>query len=72
DSIILDKKEILPCATYLEGEYGIRDTVIGVPVKLGRKGIEQIIELELTDGEKKALADSAKAVRELVDIMKLG
>jgi len=72
DSIILDKKEILPCATYLEGEYGIRDTVIGVPVKLGRKGIEQIIELELTDGEKKALADSAKAVRELVNIMKLG
>jgi len=72
DTIILDKKEVLPCATYLEGEYGIRDTVIGVPVKLGKSGIEQIIELELTPDEKQALADSAKAVRELVKTMKLG
>jgi malate dehydrogenase len=67
--IILDKKEILPCATYLEGEYGIKDTVIGVPVKLGKSGIEQIIELDLTPQEKAALATSAKAVRELVDLM---
>ena len=71
DAVILDKKEILPCATYLEGEYGIKDTVISVPVKLGRNGIEQIIELDLTAEEKAALANSAKAVRELVDVMKL-
>jgi malate dehydrogenase len=72
DAIILDKKEILPCATYLEGEYGIKDTVISVPVKLGKSGIEQIIELELTPQEKQALATSAKAVKQLVNIMKGG
>ena len=72
DSIILDEKKILPCATYLEGEYGIKDTVLGVPVKLGRNGIEQIIELELNDEERKALTKSAGAVRELVKTMKLG
>lgn len=71
DAIILDKKKILPCATYLEGEYGIKDTVITVPVKLGRNGIEQVIELELTAEEKAALASSAEAVRELINIMKL-
>jgi len=71
DAIILDEKRILPCATRLEGEYGIRDIVIGVPVKLGRGGIEQIIELELTDEEKAALTSSAKAVQELVKRMKL-
>ncbi len=69
--IILDKKQILPCATYLDGEYGIKDTVISVPVKLGKRGIEQIIELELTAEEKSALTNSAKAVRELINIMKL-
>lgn len=68
-AIILDKKQILPCATCLDGEYGIKDTVISVPVKLGKSGIEQIIELELTAGEKSALADSAQAVRELVQAM---
>ena len=71
DAVILDKKEILICAAYLEGEYGIKDTVIGVPVKLGRNGIEQIIELELTDEEKTALAKSAEAVREIVKGMQL-
>lgn len=71
EAIILDKKEILPCAAYLEGEYGINDTVIDVPVKLGKDGIEQIIELELTTEEKAALATSAKAVQELVKVMKL-
>ena len=70
EAIILDKKQILPCATFLDGEYGIKDTVISVPVKLGKNGIEQIIELELTAGEKSALADSAQAVRELVEGMK--
>jgi len=72
ETIILDQKEILPCAAYLEGEYGIKDTVIGVPVKLGRKGIKQIIELELTAEEKAALAKSAEAVQELIKTMKLG
>jgi len=72
EAIILDKKEILPCAAYLDGEYGIKDTVIGVPVKLGRNGIEQIIQLELTKEERQALADSAKGVQELVRAMKSG
>ena len=70
-AILLDKKQILPCAAYLDGEYGIKDTVITVPVKLGKNGIEQIIELELTAEEKAALANSAKAVDELVTAMKL-
>jgi malate dehydrogenase len=71
DTIILDKKEILPCAAYLEGEYGINGVVVGVPVKLGKKGIERIIELELTPEEDAALKKSANAVRELVDVMNL-
>lgn len=72
EAIILNKKEIFPCATYLKGEYGIKDTVISVPVKLGKNGIEQIIELELTPEEKQTLATSAKAVREVIDVMKGG
>jgi malate dehydrogenase len=72
DAVILDRKSILPCAAYLDGEYGIKDTVISVPVKLGRNGIEQIVELELTPDEKQALATSANAVRELINTMKLG
>ncbi len=72
EAIILDKKQILPCAAYLKGEYGIKDTVISVPVKLGKNGIEQIIELDLTPEEKVALANSAEAVQELVKTMKLG
>jgi malate dehydrogenase len=71
ECIFLDKKRILPCATYLEGEYGIRDVVVGVPVKLGRNGVEQIIELKLTPEESAALKKSAEAVRELVKVMKL-
>jgi len=71
DAIILDKKEILPCAVYLEGEYGISGVVVGVPVKLGKNGIEQIIELELTPEEDVALKKSANAVRELVRVMNL-
>ncbi|MDH5696701.1 MAG: malate dehydrogenase, partial [Dehalococcoidia bacterium] len=69
---VLDKKEILLCAACLEGEYGIKDTVIGVPVKLGKRGIEQIIELELTAEEKQALANSAEAVKQLIKTMKSG
>jgi malate dehydrogenase len=71
EAIVLDKKRILPCATYLDGEYGIKDSVISVPVKLGKDGIEQIIELELTAEEKSALASAAKAVRELIKTIKL-
>ena len=71
DAVVLDRKEILPCAACLEGEYGLRDTVIGVPVKLGSDGIEQVIELELTDEEKAALADSAGVVRGMIKVMGL-
>ena len=72
EAIVLDKKEILLCAACLEGEYGIKDTVIGVPVKLGKRGIEQIIELKLTAEEKQALANSAEAVKQLIKTMKSG
>ncbi|MBW2192616.1 MAG: malate dehydrogenase [Deltaproteobacteria bacterium] len=70
ESILKDKKKILPCAAYLQGEYGINDLFIGVPVKLGTNGIEDIIEITLTDEEKAALNSSADAVRELKDILK--
>ncbi|HLZ19700.1 MAG TPA: malate dehydrogenase [Smithellaceae bacterium] len=66
ESILKDKKKILPCAAYLEGEYGISGLFVGVPVKLGRNGIEQIISLRLKADEKKALDKSARAVSELV------
>ena len=71
DAIMLDKKRILPCAAYLEGEYGIRGLFVGVPVKLGANGIEQIIEAKLTPEEQAELTKSAEAVRELVEAMKL-
>lgn len=70
ESILKDKKKILPCAAYLEGEYGISGLFVGVPVKLGKKGVEQIISLKLTADEKKALDKSAAAVQELVNAMK--
>ncbi len=70
EAILKDKKKILPCAAYLEGEYGINDLFIGVPVKLGSKGIEQIIEIELTADEKAKLLKSAEAVQGLKDTLK--
>jgi malate dehydrogenase len=70
ESILKDKKKVLPCAAYLEGEYGVNGLYVGVPVKLGAKGVEKIFELKLDDAEKAALAKSAGAVQELVDIMK--
>ncbi len=70
ESILKDKKKILPCATYLEGEYGIHDLFIGVPVKLGAAGIEEIIEIKLTNEEQAALNKSAAAVKELVENLK--
>jgi malate dehydrogenase len=65
ESILKDKKKVLPCAAYLEGEYGIRDLFIGVPVKLGAQGVEQVIEIKLSAEENAALQKSAAAVQEL-------
>jgi malate dehydrogenase len=70
ESILKDKKKILPCAVYLQGEYGQQDLFIGVPVKLGAKGVEDIIEITLADEEKQALQKSADAVQELKDLLK--
>ncbi len=70
EAILKDKKKILPCAAYLEGEYGIEGLFIGVPIKLGAQGVEEIIEIKLTDEEEKALQHSAGAVRKLVEDMK--
>jgi malate dehydrogenase len=71
DAIMHDKKKILPCSAYLEGEYGISGVFVGVPVKLGSSGIEEIIQLKLTPEEQAALEKSANAVRDLVAVMKL-
>ena len=71
EAILKDKKKILPCAVYLQGEYGIRDLFVGVPVKLGAGGAEQVIEIVLEPGEQAALDKSAAAVKELVDILGL-
>ena len=70
ESILKDKKKVLPCAAYLEGEYGINGLFVGVPVKLGARGIEKIFEVKLNAEEKAGLAKSAAAVQELVDVMK--
>jgi malate dehydrogenase len=69
EAILKDKKKILPCAAYLEGEYGIKGLYVGVPVKLGTKGIEQIIEIKLTELEQSELNRSADAVKELVAVI---
>jgi malate dehydrogenase len=69
DSILLDKKMIMPCSVHLEGEYGINGVFVGVPVKLGAKGVEQVIQLELSAEEKAALNKSADAVREILTVM---
>jgi len=69
EAILKDKKKILPCAVFLEGEYGINNLFVGVPVKLGKNGVEQIIEINLTNDERAALQKSAGAVQELIDIL---
>ncbi len=69
EAILKDKKKILPCAVYLEGEYGVQGLFVGVPVKLGARGIEQIIEIKLTPEEQAALKKSADSVKELVGII---
>src|SRR3989475_11149886 len=71
EAILKDKKKILPCAAYLSGQYGGRGLYVGVPVKLGRSGVEQIVEITLTPDEQAAFKKSADAVRELVDKLKL-
>ena len=70
EAILKDKKKVLPCAAYLEGEYGMKGLFVGVPAKLGRRGIEQILQITLSPDEAAALGRSAAAVRELTD--KLG
>ena len=69
DAIILDRKRVIPCSVYLQGQYGINDLYVGVPIKLGAGGVQQVIEIELTEEEHAALQSSAGAVRELVEAM---
>jgi malate dehydrogenase len=69
EAILKDKKKILPCSVFLQGEYGIKDLFVGVPVKLGAKGVEQIIQIKLTPEENAALQKSAAAVKELTDVI---
>ena len=69
DAVVLDQKRVLPCTALLQGEYGIDDLYMGVPVKLGAGGIEEIVELELTDDERRALDASAAAVRDVVSVL---
>ena len=70
ESILKDKKKVLPCAAYLEGEYGINGVFVGVPVKLGASGIEKIYEIQLTADEQAMLKKSADSVHELVEVLK--
>ena len=69
EAILKDKKKILPCSVFLQGEYGVHDLFVGVPVKLGARGVEQIIEIKLTAEEDAALKKSAASVKELVDVI---
>jgi malate dehydrogenase len=71
EAILLDKKKILPCSVFLQGEYGVRDLFVGVPCKLGARGLEQIIEIKLTPEEDAAFKKSAAAVKELVEVIKV-
>ncbi len=70
ESILKDKKRVLPCSAFLQGEYGIQDLFVGVPVKLGAQGVEKVFEIQLTPEEKAALQKSANAVKELVEVMR--
>src|SRR5437588_727949 len=70
ESILKDKKKVLPCAAYLQGEYGISELFVGVPVKLGKEGIEKIYEIKLEAAEQAALKKSADAVKELIEVIK--
>jgi len=69
EAILKDKKKIMPCAAYLEGEYGINGLYVGVPVKLGERGIEQIVQIKLAADEQAALNKSAESVKELIGVI---
>ncbi|MFM7309471.1 MAG: malate dehydrogenase, partial [Flavobacteriales bacterium] len=69
EAIVRDQKRIFPCCVWLQGEYGLKDIYLGVPVVLGKNGVEKIIELKLSDDEKQLLDSSAKAVREVMDVL---
>jgi len=71
EAILRDKKKILPCAVYLEGEYGLNGLFVGVPVKLGARGAEEIVQIKLTAEENAALQKSAASVRELITVLGL-
>jgi malate dehydrogenase len=71
EAIVNDQKRILPCSAWLEGEYGMSGLFLGVPVKLGRNGLERVVEVTLTDDERAALEKSAQAVREPMAVVKL-
>ncbi len=70
EAILKDKRKILPCAAYLQGEYGVNGLFVGVPVKLGRNGMEEVIEIKLLEEEQKGLQISIDAVKELVGLLK--
>jgi malate dehydrogenase len=69
EAILLDRKRVLPCAVRLQGEFGVDGLFVGVPVVLGRSGMERVFEIELTDDERAAFQRSADAVRELVEVL---
>jgi len=69
EAIVMDQKRIFPCCVKLEGEYGLNDMFVGVPVKLGKNGVEEVIEVKLNDDEMKLLSDSAKAVKGVMDVL---
>jgi len=71
EAILLDKHKIVPCSVYLQGEYGVRDLFVGVPCRLGARGLEKIIEIKLTPDEDAAFKKSAGAVKELVEVIKV-
>jgi malate dehydrogenase len=71
EAMVLDRKRVLPCAAYLQGEYGIKDVYLGVPCKIGKGGLEQILEVQLTKEEQAALRKSADSVKEIIDVVKL-
>jgi malate dehydrogenase len=69
ESIVMDQKRIFPCCVKLEGEYGLNNMFVGSPVKLGKNGVEQVIEVALNDDEKKLLHNSANAVKSIMDVL---
>ena len=71
ETILKDKKKIVPCSVFLQGEYGVNDLFVGVPIVLGARGMERIIEIKLTPEEDAALKKSAAAVKELTDVIKV-